>query len=800
MVIKKLLVASILFSSATVYSSNEFIIEDIHLEGLQYITVNTILLKMSIQIGDKINNNDIDRIIRVLFSTGNFEDVKILRDKNTLIVQVKERPIIANIKFLGNKSIKDDLLKQNLDASNIRIGELLDRKKLSHIEKGIQDFYYSIGKYNATIKTIITTLPHNRIDLKLIFYEGISAKIQQINIIGNKQFRTDELINHFQLSDYTPWWNFNANQKYEKQKLTNDLEMLRTFYFDRGYAKFNIDSTNISLTPDKKNIFITINVTEGNKYIISDIQVNGETAGHYNEINQLITIKLHSLYNGSEINNIERKIKDLFAYYGYAYPSVITHIKINDEKKTIKLYVNIDAGKRFYVRKIHFVGNEITKDSVLRREMRQMEGAWLSNNLINFGKDRLNRVGFFETVDVEMHRVPNIPDQIDVVYRVKEHNTGSMNFGIGFGTESGITFQVGIQQENWLGTGNSVGISASKNNYSTYTELSLTDPYFTINGISLGGRLFYNDFNAKDADLSRYNNKAYGVDNTLSFPFNENNTFRIGTSFIHNSLSDMKPQVGMWRYLQSMNKNINFYDKVNYHANDLSLNFGWTYNNLNHGFLPTKGNKTSINSKITVPGSNNQYYKILFNSSQYYPIDYNNQWIFLARTQLAYSNGFSSKELPFYENFYAGGVGTVRGLGYNNIGPKAIYLEEENGVIRPKSSSPSMDAIGGNAMITASLELITPTPFADKRHDNSIRTSFFIDMGTVWDSNWHNTPINWKEGMPDYGQALNIRVSTGVSLQWMSPLGPLVFSYAKPIKDFKGDKTEEFQFNIGRRW
>ena len=803
--INKLFITSLfLFSSSyssLVFGADNFIVKDIKFEGLQRVTLGAALLNTPIQVGDYVNESDVGHIIKSLYASGNFENITVVQDGDTLIINVQERPTIANITFSGNSAVKDEMLTSNLDSSGIRAGEPLDRTMLSAIEKGLEDFYYSIGKYNAQVKAEVVPLSRNRVDLKLVIAEGKSALIEQINIVGAKTYSSEELISRFSLRDDVPWWNMLGDRKYQKQKLAADLDELQSFYLDRGYAKFSIDSTQVSLTPDKKGIYVTINIHEGEQYKLSGFEFKGNYASHKAEAEEITNkfITVGELYNGQRITQVEDNIKKMFASYGYTYPRIISHSEMNDEDHSVKLILYVDSGPRYYVRNIDIVGNTITSDRVIRRELRQMEGAWMSSELVELGKTRLNRLGFFDSVEVNTEKVAGATDQVDVIYKVSERNTGSIKFGVGIGSDSGLSFNAGISQENWLGTGNSVSFDVNTTDTDKTASVSITDPYFSIDGVSLGGGIYYNTFEAdEDKDESEYSSKTWGANLNLGFPISEKNFLRFGTEFANHRLDDMNAQYGMWRYFDSMGETgLSQNKSITFSTNDFLLTAYWSYNSLNKGFFPTDGFKLTFNTKASLPVFDNRFIKTTLDGAYYYPIDFDEKWVFLTRGRLGYGMGFGGKELPFYENYYAGGSSVLRGFKANTVGPKAVYFNSPTCSLDDTSTCvQSSDSVGGNALAFISAELIVPTPFANEKYANSIRTSLFVDAGTVWDSKWNVKNKN----LPDYSSPSDIRVSAGIAVQWMSPLGPLIFSYAQPIKKYDGDSSQQFQFNIGSTW
>jgi outer membrane protein insertion porin family len=800
MAMKKILFATLLATSVSANSAENFVVQDIKIEGLQRVALGAALLKMPVRIGDTVDGQDVSEIIRALYDSGNFEDIKVLRDNDVLVIQVKERPTIASISFSGNKAIQEEQLQQNLDASGIRVGEALDRTTLSNIEKGLEDFYYSVGKYNATVQAVVTPLPRNRSDLKFVFTEGVSAKIKQINFIGNTQYTDEELLSRFNLNVDVAWWNFLSDDKYQKQVLAGDIEALKSYYLDRGYLKFQVDSTQVAISPDKKGVYITLGLDEGLPYSVEGVQFRGELIDKEEEFEKLVTFEAGETYNGSAVTALEEGVKRLLGEAGYAYPQVRTIPEFDDENQTVALVVNVEAGNRIYVRDIRFVGNNATKDEVLRREMRQMEGSWLNSKSIETGKARLNRLGFFETVDVQTVRVPGSEDQVDLVYNVKEANSGSVNFGVGYGTESGMSFQVGLQQDNFAGSGNRVGASAMMNDYQKSISLDYRDPYWNLDGVSMGGKIFYNMFEASEADIVEYTNESYGTSLTWGFPFDELNRVEFGVGYTHNKIGNTPSYDQALKFMQS----IGVEEGEDIVTNDFDLNISWTRNNLNRGYFPTAGNYQRASAKATIPSSDAQYFKLQYDVRQYVPLTKKHEFTLLMRGRLGYGNGYGQTDgndnlFPFYENYFAGGFTTLRGFGSNSAGPKAVYTISPNTSICNGCTVAEDDSVGGNAIALASLELIVPTPFASDEVRNQIRTSVFMDAASVWDTEFdYDSSYSGERYYMDYSDPTNYRASYGAALQWMSPMGPLVFSVAKPLERYEGDDAEFFTFTIGR--
>ncbi|MDP5029488.1 MAG: outer membrane protein assembly factor BamA [Paraglaciecola sp.] len=820
---KQLVVAGLILSItsfANAAAKSEFVVQDIKIEGLQRVALGAALTYLPVKVGDEMNSFRISQLIRALYSSTHFESIQILRDGDTLLVRVKERPTISSIIFDGNDDIKDEQLQESLDGSNIKIGEPLDKTVLTSIENGLKDFYYSIGKYNADVSAIITPLPRNRVDVKLLFEEGDAAKIQQINIVGNEKFADKELLDQVELQFDTPWWDFMSETRYQKQKLSGDMETITSYYKDRGYLRFNIDSTQVSMTPEKSGIYITLNVDEGEQYTISDVELIGDLLGHEEYIKLVLPLTKGELYNQAEVTYTEEFISKYLGRYGYAYPTVTTIPDINEEDKTVKLVLSVDPGKRIYVRRINFEGNVSTADEVLRQSVTQMEGSWLSNATLESSKNSLSRLTYMEKVDFETIRLPGEDDKVDVNFDVKEQASGSFNAGIGYGDRTKLSLQAGIQQDNFLGTGKRIAFNVSTVSYQKSVQLSYTDPYFTIDGISLGGTIAYSEFDGSSANLIQYNSKQYSIGANVGYPIDEFNRINFGLTYSSVELFQNTP------YVQTTRFNNQFVDPndpdaaINYDSYLASV--AWLRSTLNRGVFPTAGSSQRASFSITTPNSDVNYFKTELDTKWYFPLSRNQRWSFLARFKAGYGNGYGTTNgidqiLPFTQHFTAGGSDTLRGFENNTVGPRGIQLSpslvltDPNGVpiysgTENDSITISTRSLGGNAMALGGLELIVPTPFVEADFDNSVRSSIFLDVGNVWDTEFDydkykdltiNKSFN-NDDLLDYSDPTLYRASYGLSVQWLSPMGPMVFSFSRALKEREGDDIKFFSFNIGQ--
>ncbi|MDD0823708.1 outer membrane protein assembly factor BamA [Mannheimia sp. AT1] len=788
---KKLLLSSLLIANGVVAAP--FVVKDIRVEGVQPTTGAAIISSIPVKIGQRATDNDVSNVVRQLFSQQRFADVRATREGNTLVIKIAEKPIIGNVEIDGNKVIPKDALEQNLKANLINQGEIFDAAKLESFRESLVEHYHSVGRYEANVETTVTPTPEGSVNVKLTISEGDVAKAKTIKFEGNNSFSDKKLLENLDIQPDVSWWNIFESSKFEQIAYQKDLDTLRDFYLDRGYAKFAIKDTDVVFNDNKTEVNLTYKLDEGSQYHINEMRIVGNTANMDKQLNALLKdFEPGQLFRKTDLVRIEEDIKQVLGDAGYGSARVDLYPQFNDAENTVRISFVVDAGRRIYVRKIRFEGNDVTADSTLRREMRQQEGAWLSTSKASLGKARLERTGFYESVEMSMPNVENTTDQVDVVYKIKERNTGSINFGIGYGTESGISYQAGIKQDNFLGMGSTISLNGTRNDYGTSVNLGYTEPYFTKDGVSLGGNIFYEDYDNSDNDnVASYKRQTYGINGTLGFPVNENNSYYLGLGYTHDKIKNASREYTREKYVKSMNfefdPNGSHYQRIK--ADDFDFSLGWNYNSLNRGYFPTEGTTANIGGKITIPGSDNKYYRVSADFRNYFPLNREHKWVVATKAGVAYTNGFGGKEVPFYQLYTAGGIGSLRGFSYGAVGPKAIYYQ--NGSF---SNTYTNDIIGGNALATASLELITPTPFVSEKYQHNVRTSIFVDAASAWNTKWKK---NEYSNLPDYGDFKRFRASAGVAFQWMSPIGPLSFSYAKPIRKYDGDEIEQFQFNIG---
>ncbi|EIJ44086.1 Beta-barrel assembly machine subunit BamA [Beggiatoa alba B18LD] len=733
-----------------------FTATDIRLEGLTRTTSGTVFNYLPIQVGERVDAQKTNNAITALFKTGLFNDVQLARDENVLVVKLAERPAISQINIEGNSSIETKDLKNALKSINFAEGRVFDKSTLERVKLELQRQYFSLGKYAVQIDTTVTPLDESRVAIDLKISEGVVAKIKQINIIGNKTYPDKALLSEMQLGT-TGWLSFfTSNDQYSRQKLSADLEAIRSYYLDRGYINFTIDSTQVSITPDKKDVYITIAITEGEQYSISNIKLIGNLIVPESELTSKMTIKSGDVFSRKEITSTTEAITERIGDEGYAFANINMVPDIDKEKKTVALNFFVDPNRRIYVRRINFQGNTKTRDEVLRREMRQMEGGYISTRAVKRSQNRLELLNYFDNVGVETPLVPNTNDLVDINYTVQEKSSGSLMAGVGFSQTQGLLLNASISQDNFLGSGRHVSAAVNNSQVNTVYSFSYLNPYVDVDGVSRGFGLFYRTTDAEEANLSRYTTDVYGGNMTYGIPISEFNSVRLGFNYDNTKLKTTE---------SSATEVFDFINRYGDTYDSYRLTASWSRDTRNRAVFADKGMFQSFNAEIAIPISDLDYYKLSYRQQWLFPIM--KDYVFSTKAEVAYGDGYGDNdELPFFENYTAGGPRTVRGYKENTLGP----LDSND---RP---------LGGNFKVVGNAELFLPIPFAEDLR--SLRVSAFVDVGNVYGQN------------EDFDVS-TLRASTGLGAIWISPIGVLTFSLAYPINDKDGDQTQAFQFSIG---
>jgi len=744
------------FLSATAHAFEPFLVKDIRVEGLQRITAGTVFNYLPVSIGQTIDTKDSIAAVKELFKTGFFNDVYLERDGDVLVVYVEERAAISSIEIEGNKDLDTEELLEGLKQIGLAEGRVFDRSLLEKVEQELRRQYFSRGKYAVKIDTTVTPLDRNRVGILIDISEGRVARIKQINIIGNHAFSDKELLKEFTLTTPNIFSAFTKSDQYSKQALSADLEILRTHYLDRGYLKFYINSTQVSITPDKRDIYITINMMEGQQYTIREVTLSGDLVVPAEEIYPLIRINPDDVFSRKKVTQATDEISSLLGNQGYAFANVNTSPELDDETYEVELGFFVDPGDRVYVRRINLSGNVGTRDEVLRREMRQLEGGWYSAEQVERSRTRLDRLGYFENVNVETPPVPGTTDQLDVDYSVTERSSGSITAGLGFSQTSGLLFNASISQENFLGSGKRVSFTFDNSEINTIYRFAYVNPYWTVDGVSRGFGAFYRKTDASEANLSDYGTNTRGADINFGIPINEYDTVRFSVGY---------QGLDLFETSTSPLEVTDFIDKHGDSFDDLVLTGSWSHDSRNKILFTDTGGLQSFSFETTTPGSGLQYYKLNYVQQRFIPLT--RELTLGMKGNLGYGDGFGDFDnLPFFENYYAGGVRSVRGFEDNTLGPR-----DSDG-----------DPIGGSVLMVFNAELIFPVPFVENA--SGMRLSAFFDVGNVFgDYNTFSTS--------------SLKYSVGLAGLWLSPLGPISVSLGYPLNADKDDDVQNFQFTIG---
>ena len=747
-------------TSVSAFAVTPFVVRDIRLEGLKRVEPNTVFSYLTIKQGDTFNDDKASAAIRALYATGFFNDVRISAEGDVVVVQVEERPAIGTIDFSGLHEFDKDNLNKALNSVGLSLGRYYDKSLVDRAEQELKRQYLTRGFYAAEVTTTVTPIDRDRVGLLFSVIEGPSAKIRQVNFIGNKVFSDGTL--HDEMQESTPNWFswYSKNDVYAKDKLTTDLENLRSYYLDRGYLEFNIDSTQVSLSPDKKEMYLTLTLHEGEPYTISAIRLSGNLLDRQAELTKLVKIKPGDRFSAARLKAATKAVVDKLGEYGYAFATVNAEPQIDQQHHTVDLTLQVDPSRRVYVRNINIVGNTRTRDEVIRREMRQLESSWFDSSRLALSKDRINRLGYFTDVDVTTVPVEGTADEVDIAVKVTEKPTGSVTLGLGYGSGEGPIISAGVSQDNVFGSGTSLAVNV--NTATTFRTLTVTqvDPYFTVDGIKRITDVYYRTseplYYSNVTDTS-FRIITLGADLKFGVPFSESDMVYFGTGIEQNRL-DVDSTTP-----QSYIDYVNDFGRV---SNNVPLTLGWSRDNRDSALVPSRGYFTQFNAEYGTPIARTTYYKTDFQAQYYY--SFAKGFVLGLNFQGGYGNGLGGEPYPIFKNYYAGGIGSVRGYEPSSLGPR---------------DATTGDPIGGSKLLVGNIELTFPLPGTG--YDRTLRIFTFFDGGNVWGTEGSSTGAN------------GLRYSYGTGLEWISPIGPLKLDFGLPLIKHAGDQYQKFQFQIG---